>query len=75
MNYDYIEIEDRKSHQQKGIFIPKKYADEVKALIDEKLIRERQEKKNTILKFAGALSGEIGDLTIQEIKSLRNRES
>jgi len=30
--YDYIDIEDRKSYEHKGVFISSKYADDVKKM-------------------------------------------
>ena len=57
--YDYIDIEDRKSHEYKGVFISARYADEVKAFLEKKLAKEKQKKLDAIMQFAG--SGEIED--------------
>ena len=51
--YDYVEIEDQKSHQLKGLFISPKYADEIKMFLDEKLDKERSEKLKKLKKYAG----------------------
>ena len=67
LDYDYIDIEDRKSHQYKGVFVPEKYADEVKIFIDEKLRQKKQGQKNAILKFAGIADNEIGEKKIQDL--------
>ena len=69
LDYDYIDIEDQKSHQYKGVFVSKKYAAEVKQFIEQKLRQERQNKKESLLKFAGIGSGEISAKTIQELKA------
>jgi len=51
--YDDIDIEDRKSHEYKGVFVSAKYAEEVKRFLEEKLAKERQEKLERIMKYAG----------------------
>jgi len=52
-DYDYIDIEDRKSHEYKGVLISAKYADEVKRFLEKKLAKEKQEKLDRIMKYAG----------------------
>jgi len=47
--YDYVEIEDKKTHEHKGMFISSKYAEEFKKFLDEK----KQKKLNRLKKFAG----------------------
>jgi len=69
LDYDYIDIEDRKSHQYKGVFVPDRYAHEVKELIDRKLILQKENKKASILKYAGIADGDIGEKLIQNIKA------
>ena len=51
--YDYVDIEDKKTHEYKGMFISSKYAKEFKKFLDEK----KQEKLDRLRKFAG--KGEI----------------
>ena len=36
-DYDYVEIEDKKTHKTKGLFVSQKYADEVKKLLEKKI--------------------------------------
>ena len=38
-NYDYIDIEDQKSHEYKGVFVSQAYAEDVKVFLDEKISR------------------------------------
>ncbi len=52
-DYDYVEIEDKKTHEYKGMFISSKYAKEFKKFLDEK----KQEKLDRLRRFAG--KGEI----------------
>jgi len=67
-NYDYIDIEDKKSKEYKGVFISAKYAKKVKDFLEKEIKKEREEQVNEILKFAGTLNGESKDKTIQELK-------
>jgi hypothetical protein len=46
LDYDYIEIEDKKAHQYKGIFVPNRYAEEVKELINSKIRDYKKKTKN-----------------------------
>ena len=74
--YDYIDIEDRKSHEYKGVFISAQYADEVKVFLEKKLAKEKQKKLNAIMQFAGSVEiedrfkdktdKEIGEMIAQE---------
>jgi len=52
--YDYIDIEDKKSHEYKGVFISSKYADEVKQFLEKKLAKEKQILLDEIEAFAGS---------------------
>ncbi len=68
LNYDYIDIEDKKSHRYKGVFVPKQYADEVKQFIEEKLLKEKNEKKKILMEYAGIAKGDIGERRLQDLK-------
>lgn len=67
-DYDYIDIEDKKANEYKGVFVPRQYAEEVKKFLDEKLERERNDKLNAIMKFSGMLNGQTDGKTIQQLK-------
>jgi len=56
--YDYVEIEDRKSKEYKGIFVSPKYAEEVKRFLEEKIRREKQELLDELERFAGKFTME-----------------
>jgi len=68
--YDYIDVEDKKTHEYKGLFVSPKYADEFKAFIDNKVSSEHQLKLNRLMKYAG--KGEVherfNDLTSSQIR-------
>ena len=66
-NYDYLDIEDKKTKEYKGLLISAKYADEIKAFLKKKLQKELDE----IMQFAGIASGDTKNMTIQEIKAKR----
>ena len=51
--YDYIDIEDRKSHDYKGVFVSEKYADEVKEFLEKRLEEEQKKQLEDIMRFAG----------------------
>ena len=69
LDYDYIEIEDKKSHQYKGLFVPDRYAEEVKELIDKKSLLFKEKQKALLLKYAGIADGDIGEKCIQKLKT------
>ena len=56
--YDYVEVEDKKTHEYKGLFISPKYAEEFKAFLDDKLSKDIQEQLDEIKKFAGTMECE-----------------
>ena len=69
--YDYINIEDKKSHEYKGVFISSKYADRVKDFLKKEIEKEKRKKLDDIMQFAGIMDGETNNLSIQELKSLK----
>ena len=68
-DYDYVDIEDKKTKEYKGMFISSKYADEIKAYLDKKVLEERQKELDEIMQFSGVFDGETNNMTIQEIKA------
>lgn len=68
-DYDYIDIEDKKVNDYKGVFVPRQYADDVKKFLNEKLERERSGKLDAIMRFSGMLDGQTEGKTIQELKA------
>jgi len=72
--YDYINIEDKKSNEYKGVFISSKYADKVKAFLEKEIAKEKQKKLDEIMQFAGIMDGDTENLTIQELKSKKEEK-
>ena len=65
--YDYIDIEDKKSNEYKGVFIPKRYADDVKEFLKNKLKTEKEELLKKLLSFAGIANGDTDNKNIQAL--------
>ncbi len=70
-DYDYIDIEDKKANEYKGVFIPRQFADDVKAFLNNKISQERKANVDEMMKFSGILNGETGDSSIQALKALK----
>ena len=68
--YDYVEVEDKKTHEYKGLFISPKYADEFEAFLEEKIAKNMQEKLDRIEEFAGKgrIHERFNNLTSREIR-------
>ena len=68
--YDYIEVEDKKTHKYKGLFVSPKYAKEFKIFLEDKISKQQQEKWDRIIKYAG--KGEVyerfNNLTSSQIR-------
>ncbi len=69
-DYDYVEIEDKKSKKRRGLFVSEKYADEVKAFIDRKKQLDAEKQKELLLQHAGIGTGDIGEKSFRELKSI-----
>ena len=72
--YDYINIEDKKSNEYKGIFISSKYAEIVKEFLNKEILKQKKKKLNDIMQFAGMMDGDTNNRTIQELKSNKDVE-
>ena len=69
-DYDYVDVEDKKTHEYKGLFISPKYADEFKIFLKNKLSKIHEEKLARINKYAskGRVENRFNNLTSSEIK-------
>ena len=72
--YDYINIEDKKSHEYKGVFISSKYAELVKEFLKNEIAKQKQKKLDSIMQFAGMMDGDTENLSIQELKSRKKEK-
>ena len=76
LEYDYIDIEDKKAHEYKGVFVSNKYADEVKEFIDEKIEQEQKKVLQELMQFAGSntLREEYKEMSSKELRSARHKK-
>jgi len=76
LEYDYIDIEDKKAHEYKGVFVPSRYADEVKAFIEKKIKKAQEESLAKLMEFAGSntLKEEFQGLSSRALREARARK-
>ena len=69
-DYDYVDIEDKKTHEYKGLLISPKYADEFKRFLEKKLANEKQEKLDRAMQYIGQgkIDKSFDNLTSSQIK-------
>ena len=69
-DYDYVDIEDKKTHKYKGLFISPKYANEFKSYLENKIAQEKQDKLDRIKKYAGIgkIDERFNTLTSEQVK-------
>ncbi len=74
--YDYVDVEDKKTHKYKGLFVSPKYADEFKRFLEDKIADNLQEQLNEIERFSGSIEIEerFVNLTDKEIKEKIGQE-
>lgn len=73
-NYDYVDIEDKKSHDYKGLFVSPKYADSVKRILEEMISKQKQAKLDEIFAFAGIADGDATYMTDDDIKNIKAKQ-
>ncbi len=56
--YDYVDIEDKKTHEYKGLFVSPKYAEEFKKYLDDKILKEQEAKIERLKPFIGSFECE-----------------
>lgn len=56
--YDYIDVEDKKTHEYKGLFVSPKHADEFKSFLEDKISKDIKEQLDEIKQFAGTMECE-----------------
>jgi len=71
--YDYVDVEDKKSHEYKGMFVSPKYADELKLIIEKKISDQKQESLDELMQFAGAIGIDktFMDMSSKELRHAR----
>lgn len=68
--YDYVEIEDKKTHKVKGMFVSEKYLSDVREFLEDKKSKEIQKQLDEIKQFAGKgkIHERFNGLTSKEIR-------
>ena len=71
--YDYIEVEDKKTHEYKGLFVSPKYAKEFKIFLEEKISNENQKKLDKIMQFSGSIEidSKYKEMSSSELRDAR----
>jgi len=71
--HDYVDVEDKKTHEYKGLFVSPKYIDDVKNFIEEKIKQEKQEKLDKIMRFSGSIEidSKYLDMSSNELRKSR----
>ncbi|BAF72497.1 hypothetical protein [Sulfurovum sp. NBC37-1] len=68
-DYDYVDIEDKKTHEYKGLLISPRYADEIRKLLEQKILNEKQKEIDEIMQFSGIADGDTENMTAKEMRA------
>ena len=68
-DYDYVDIEDKKTHEYKGLLISPRYADEFRKLLEQKILEKKQKELDEIMQFSGIADGDTGNMTAKEMRA------
>ncbi|MCK9373090.1 MAG: hypothetical protein M0P91_07815 [Sulfuricurvum sp.] len=69
-NYDYVDIEDKKTHEYKGLFLSPSYAKEFKEYLEQKSKKEKEDKLSRLKAYAGkgSIDEKYNHLSSKELK-------
>lgn len=69
-NYDYVDVEDKKTHEYKGLFLSPFYAKEFKEYLKQKSTKERADKLSRLKAYAGkgSIDEKYNGLSNKELK-------
>jgi hypothetical protein len=71
--YDYVDVEDKRSHTYKGLFVSPKYAEELKAYLKKKIRAEKRKAIAEVMQFAGMENGVFGEKNVQELTAEKRK--
>jgi hypothetical protein len=71
LDYDYVDIEDKKQKVYKGVFVPNRYADRVKEFLDEIIKNESMENFEKLKSFSSNFTGTTENRDFKELKAER----
>jgi len=63
----YLDLEDKKTHDYKGVIESSRRAEEIKDFLAAKLSKKKNDELEEILQFARIANGDTGDKSIQEL--------
>jgi len=66
--HDYIDVEDKKTHEYKGLFVSADHAEMVKKFIDRKIRQKQQSELDEVLQFVGIADGDSNDMRAKEMR-------
>jgi hypothetical protein len=71
--YDYVNIEDKKTHQRKGLIVSDQYADEVEKYLKKIIAKKKQQRIDKIMKMAGTIKMDekYKDMNSKELRRAR----
>jgi hypothetical protein len=67
--HDYIDVEDKKTHEYKGLFVSADHADMVKKFLDKKIMQKQQHELDEVLQFAGIADGDSNNMSAKEMRA------
>jgi hypothetical protein len=71
--YDYVNIEDKKTHKRKGLIVSNQYADEVEKYLKKIIAKKQQQDIDDIMQFAGSINidAKYDNMTSSELRRAR----
>jgi len=69
--YDYLDLEDKKTHQYKGLLVSPEFAGEIKKILEQKIATKKQQELDEIMQFSGSchMPKECLEMTSKELKA------
>jgi len=67
-DYDYVDVEDKKTHEYKGVFVSADYAEMVKVFIDKKIKQQKQQDLDEVLQFVGIADGDSENMSAKQMR-------
>ena len=69
LDYDYIDIEDKKQNSYKGVFIPNRYASQVKEFLDNIIKNENMQNFEKLKSFSSNFKGMTKNRNYKDLKA------
>ncbi len=74
IEHDYVDVEDKKTHEYKGVFVSANHADMVKAVIDKLNFKNQQKALDDILQYAGIADGDSKNESAKELRMVHGEK-